>query len=70
MSLIPAGAVSWTDIKFFNQLCYTVYVFMRHCIKIYDMRESCYPFFLHECNKNENIIQNLRECNGNSHDLP
>jgi hypothetical protein len=48
-----------------------VYVFMRLCIKIYALRESCHPIFLHACSGNENIIQNLRAYNnGNSHDLP
>jgi hypothetical protein len=38
------GAVSWTDISFF-QFCYTLYVFMRLCIGIYALREPCHPIF-------------------------
>jgi hypothetical protein len=45
LSLIPAGAVSWTDIRFFYQLCCTLYVFMRLCIWIYALREPCHPIF-------------------------
>jgi hypothetical protein len=47
LSLIPVGAVSWIDIRFFYQLCYTVYVLMRLFIWIYALREPCHPIFLH-----------------------
>jgi hypothetical protein len=69
LSLIPAWAVSWTDISFFINyaiqciyLCDFVYEFMlcvNHVI-----------LFLHVCSGNENIIQNFRACNGISNDLP
>jgi hypothetical protein len=47
------GAVSWTDIRFFINYATRCNVFMRLCIRIYALREPCYPIFLHACSGNE-----------------
>jgi hypothetical protein len=69
-SLFMHGVVGWAYIRTFSinydarwrYLCNFLQGFMLCAISIIQ--------FLPACGRNENVIQNLRACNGNSHDLP
>jgi hypothetical protein len=70
LSLIPTRTISWIDIRFFLSI-------MLHGVGFHEtLYKNLYSVwlmssnFLHACSVNENIIQNLRAYNGNSHDLP
>jgi hypothetical protein len=69
LSLISAGVVSWTDIRYLlimvHGVCIYATLYMNLC-----SAWTMSSYFLHACSGNENIIQNFRPCNGNSNSLP